>query len=134
MKEVFLIRHAKSSWDRPSLSDRDRPLNTRGKRDAPFMSGMLADLFPSMDLIISSPAKRALTTAKYFASTYQIPKKEIKIVDNLYHGDPSDITQAIQSTDEKYYRIAIFGHNPGWTYFANLVPNVRIDNIPACAS
>ena len=78
MKNLLLIRHAKSSWDDPLLSDQERPLNKRGKRDAPAMGLMLKEKGLHPDLILSSPAKRALKTAKLIAEAIDYPKKQCR--------------------------------------------------------
>jgi phosphohistidine phosphatase len=76
MKRLMLMRHAKSSWDQPDLPDFDRPLNKRGKRDAPLMARRLCELGEKPDLILSSPAERAIRTAMVVAEELGIPKKE----------------------------------------------------------
>src|SRR4051794_9695084 len=76
MKTLILVRHAKSSWDQPGVSDIDRPLNERGKSDAPQMAKRLKERNIKIDLFISSPAKRAKKTAKYFAEEYDQKKDE----------------------------------------------------------
>ena len=86
MKTLFLIRHAKSSWDDTALPDKDRPLNDRGKRDAPKMGKRLAKRDVKPDLILSSPAKRALTTAEIIAKKLDYKLKDIVVDDRLYAG------------------------------------------------
>ena len=84
MKTLILVRHAKSSWEEVGMDDAERPLNERGKKDAPQMAIRLKDKNIKVDVFISSPAKRAHKTAKYFAEEYDLSKKEILVVNKLY--------------------------------------------------
>ncbi len=112
MKTLLILRHAKSSWDNSSLADHDRPLNKRGKRDAPKMGRLLAreDLTP--DLIISSTAERALTTAEFVAISADYDN-EIQITRQLYHAGPEEYIEVLQQVDDTYRRVMVVGHNPG---------------------
>ena len=132
MKQLLLIRHAKSDWDDPSLSDFDRPLNPRGKRDAPVMATRLKDKKIKIDAFVSSPAKRAKRTATIFAEEYSIKKKNIILLDELYAAEANVFYDVIKNIDDTFDSIAIFAHNPGITDFANSLAEVRIDNIPTC--
>ena len=132
MKELILIRHAKSDWDNPSLSDFERPLNKRGRADAPLMAHRLLDKKIKIDVFISSPAKRAKKTASIFAKEYKMDKKDILFFEGLYGAEANIFFEVIGNTDEKFDKIAIFSHNPGITDFANLLCDVSIDNIPTC--
>jgi len=130
MKKLYIVRHAKSSWADMSLADFDRPLNKRGKRDAPIMAQWLLDHQGAIDHIISSPAKRAKRTAKVFAETLGV---EITYHESLYHADIEAIYSSIYAATDSFNNIAIFGHNPGFTYFANEFSGQNyIDNIPTC--
>lgn len=132
MKTLYVIRHAKSSWDNPTLSDVDRPLNNRGKKDAPAMGKRLAQRQVVPDLLLSSPAERALTTCKIIAEEIHYPSGKIKTDKNLYHAEDAEILRIIQGLDNKYACVWIFGHNPGLTDFVNLVADADIANIPTC--
>lgn len=132
MKTLLLVRHAKSDWGNPALEDFDRPLNERGKRDAPAMARRLLDKNINIDAIISSPAKRAAKTAKAFAESYDLKKSRLQFKEELYMAGPAAFTAVIESADEKFESIAVFSHNPGITGFANELTNARIDNIPTC--
>ncbi len=127
--DLFVIRHAKSSWEDFSLPDHDRPLNKRGFRDAPRMAEMLKSIFPHIDLFISSTAKRALTTANFFSTEFN---KEIIDTKNLYHANAEVYFDELMGLDTSISSVALFGHNPGITHLANLVSEVYIDNIPTC--
>lgn len=132
MKTLYLVRHAKSSWKFPEFSDHDRPLNKRGKRDAPDMGQrlVLSNILP--DLFISSTANRTFTTAQIIASKTGYTSEEIIPNSDLYHADPTEILEVIQKVDNKHESLMLFGHNPGFTWTANQLANLSIKNIPTC--
>lgn len=132
MKILILIRHAKSSWKDISVDDFNRPLNKRGKRDAPFMGKLLAGkkLFP--DLLISSPANRASATAKIIAEELDYPNEKIIWNENLYEASTNEIIKVINEVDEKYKVLLLVGHNPGLTNFSNYLSKSFKSNIPTC--
>jgi phosphohistidine phosphatase len=132
MKQLLLIRHAKSDWNDASLSDFDRPLNERGKRDAPLMAQRLLDKKIKIDAFIASPAKRAKKTACIFAKEYKREADEIIFKEKLYGALSTVFFDVISKADDKFDSIAIFAHNPGITDFANSLTDARIDNIPTC--
>ncbi len=130
MKKILFVRHAKSSWTDMKLTDKQRPLNNRGKRDAPLMAARCVEYGLKVELIISSPAVRAFNTALAFQDAYKI-MEPIQIENYLYHGDPSDFEEALCGVDDQINCVAIFGHNPGITYLANeLDSSSYIDNVP----
>lgn len=131
MKTLILVRHAKSSWDEPHLRDFDRPLNGRGKRDAPRMARYLADIGIHADLLVSSPANRAITTAKAIAGG-QPGNPEVIEEPRLFHAGASEILRVINEQPDSATTLMIFGHNPGFTDAANLLCDGDIDNIPTC--
>ena len=112
MKTLLILRHAKSSWDDPELADIDRPLNKRGKQDAPRMGKLLRseDLVP--DLILSSPARRARKTAQEVSEESGYPGK-IEVQPDFYPGDPEAYIQALRSLADEHQRVMVVGHNPG---------------------
>ncbi len=132
MKYLILVRHAKSDWGNPSLRDFDRPLNERGKKDAPEMAGRLKSKKIKIDGIYTSAAKRAAKTAKAFAETMDIKNKHFHFKEDLYLASSEIFQEVITDADNDYETIALFSHNEGITYFANRLTNVRIDNIPTC--
>lgn len=135
MKNLYVVRHAKSSWDDSSLSDFDRPLNERGKADAPRMGKRLKDKEITPDYLLSSPAKRAYSTAKRIAEALKFPKDNIKTDRKLYHADEEEILDLVRGIPDKYNSVFIFGHNPGLTDFVNTMIHDRkafIDNVPTC--
>lgn len=133
MKTVLLIRHAKSSWGDLSLPDFERPLNDRGKVDAPKMAKRIYNKGISIDIFISSPAKRAKKTAEIFAERYGTKKADIILVPELYHAGDAAFFGTISKAPRKSDSIAIFSHNPGITEFANRLTETRIDNMPTCS-
>jgi phosphohistidine phosphatase len=132
MKTLFLVRHAKSSWDDTTLSDRDRPLNGRGKRDAPKMGERLAKRDVNPDLILSSPAVRALETAEIIAKKLDYRRKDIVVDDRLYAVAADDLLDVIHKLDDKLKRVMLFGHNPELTELAHRLSN-KITDLPTCA-
>lgn len=132
MKTLLLIRHAKSSWEQ-DVRDFDRPLNERGKRDAPAMAKRLLSKNVKLDLFISSPAKRAFTTATFFAEAYEKKQKDILIIPELYEPSLIAFTTAIHNLDDAFKHVAIFSHNPGISLFANRLTITTIDDMPTCA-
>ena len=132
MKSLLLIRHAKSDWVNLNLKDFDRPLNERGKKDAPTMAKRIRDKNIVIDAFISSPAKRAAKTAGYFAEIFKLKKGDIIFQAVLYMADPSVFNKVIAATDDTYNTIAVFSHNNGITDFVNMLTDIRIDNMPTC--
>jgi phosphohistidine phosphatase len=132
MKSLIIIRHAKSSWDLSTLNDFDRLLNERGHRDAPMMAKRLLDKKIAIDAFISSTAKRAFTTASYFAEAYDVKERNIIKVSELYHAASNIFYDVIKNVDDNLNTIAVFSHNPGITDFVNQLTDVRIDNMPTC--
>jgi phosphohistidine phosphatase len=132
MKNLLLIRHAKSSWDDASLSDRERPLNKRGKRDAPYMGKLLWKTGFQPDVVLSSPAKRALKTAKLIAEEIDYPKKKIDIREDIYAQGVEALLEIVAGLDDDWERVALVGHNPALTDLANRLSGAEIDNIPTC--
>jgi phosphohistidine phosphatase len=132
MKTLYLVRHAKSSWKFPNLDDFDRPLNKRGKRDAPVMGKFLKERKILPDIIISSPAARAKKTAKIIAKALSYPKTDINFKKEIYEASAVGLLKIAAMINDKISSAMLFGHNPGMTYLANMLANVRIDNIPTC--
>ncbi len=132
MKTILLVRHAKSSWADLSLPDHKRPLNARGRRDAPYMASIAQYREGTLDLLISSHAKRAYRTAKHFRSAFRMSKDNLWKDVRLYLATPQEIITVIREIPENYAKVAIFGHNPGTTDLANLISDDRIDNVPTC--
>lgn len=132
LRNLSFVRHAKSSWEDHSLPDVLRPLNRRGQKDAPFMAAKMLSVGNHPELILTSPAVRAKTTAEIFADTFEIPRDKVVERDILYGADVRDITEVIKSIDDSVRSVFVFGHNPTMTILANAFAGVDIDNVPTC--
>jgi phosphohistidine phosphatase len=132
MKTLFLVRHAKSSWNEPGLPDKDRPLNDRGKRDAPKMGERLAKRNVKPDLILSSPARRALKTAQIIAKRLDYRLEDILVDDRLYAAEADDLLHVIRELGDKPKSVMLIGHNPELTELAHRLSN-KITQMPTCA-
>lgn len=133
MKQLLIIRHAKSDWSNPLLTDFERTLNDRGNRDAPLMAKRLKEKNIAIDTFVSSTANRALATAIYFAKAYDKKEKDILQLDELYHASVNIFYTTIESLQNKSNSVALFSHNPGITDFVNSLTKTRIDNMPTCS-
>ena len=133
MKQLLIIRHAKSDWSNPLLTDFERTLNDRGNKDAPLMAKRLKEKNIAIDTFVSSTANRALTTATYFAKAYDKKEKDILQLDELYHASTNIFYTTIESLQNKINSVALFSHNPGITDFVNSLTKTRIDNMPTCS-
>ena len=125
-RTLFLVRHAKSSRDDVTLPDKERPLADRGKRDAPLMGKRLAKRQVRPDLILSSPARRAFSTAEIIAKELNYRAKDIVVDDRLYATDAETLLGVIGELSDKLKCVMLFGHNPE---FADLAQ--RLSNEPA---
>lgn len=132
MKRLILLRHAKSSWDHAGLSDEERPLSARGKKDAPRMGRRLKKREARPQLIVSSPAKRAVKTARLVAAKLRYPKKRIRIRAQVYEANVWTLLRLIRKTPASVDSLLVVGHNPAVIGFANYVTTGSIENIPTC--
>lgn len=132
MKTIYFNRHAKSDWSNAGLRDFDRPLNARGMRDAPKMGRRLVDGQESIDLFVSSPANRAISTARIMAKEFGYDLENIVEVDRLYLPSVRDFLQSIAEIDNSCGSIILFAHNPGITDVVEYLTNESIGNIPTC--
>ena len=133
MKTLILVRHAKSSWEDPALPDKERPLNDRGEHDAPKMGKRLAQRGVEPDLILSSPAQRALTTARIIAKKLDYKRKNIVVEEGLYPGGADTLLDVIRELDDKHECVMLFGHNPGLAELAHRLAG-EITDMPTCAA
>lgn len=133
MKTLYLVRHAKSDWGKEPLADIDRHLNNRGYGDAHKMSKLMKEKKLIPDLIITSPAIRAISTALIFCRNLQLNPAEIKIEPSLYETTTKQYLHVISQTDNQYKQIMIFGHNPTITNCANSLTNSFTEEMPTCA-
>ena len=133
MKNLFLLRHAKSSWNNPTLDDRHRPLSNRGTRDAPFMGSRFLARDEFLDHIITSPATRARCTAELFAKACGFPQENIVEEADLYFTSTRSIVELIARQDEETQSLMLVFHNPDITYFVNSIDTGnQIANVPTC--
>ncbi len=133
MKRLMLARHAKSSWANPGQEDIDRPLNDRGERNAPEMGRRMLERGEVPDVVVSSPARRALATARLMAAELGIPREDIVIEDALYEASVQTWITVIAALPAGADAVLMVGHNPTLTDLANLLcREVQIDNIPTC--
>ena len=132
MKTLFLIRHAKSSWDDSTLDDHERPLNQRGKANAPIMAKRLQKLGIKPDMLFSSTAQRAASTAQVFADQLNFPQPKISYEHDLYLASAGMLQDFICKIENSLNFVLIFGHNPGLTLLVHQVWGLPIDNIPTC--
>lgn len=129
-RKLFIIRHGKSSWGNEGLDDIDRPLNERGTRSAEMMAGSLKEKGLIPGLIYSSPANRALNTALIMKRTWGLDASVLQIHDDLYMAYVSEITAVVGQAPNEVKSLAIFGHNPSFTLYANSFLNEPLDNLP----
>ena len=132
MKNLFLTRHAKSSWSNPGLADIDRPLNERGKKTAPFMGKLIVDKGEKPELLISSPANRALSTAKAFGEVMGLVENDIIVNRAIYGAGAQQLLELVQNQDDLHKSIMLFGHNPTFTSFVNMLTGSDIMNVVTC--
>ena len=132
-KILYLVRHAKSSWNDDSLSDKERPLNGRGRKSAPEMGIRMRQQGHRPDLIISSPANRAYSTACLIAKELDIDVTEIVVHENMYFAGLISMTTMLEKLDDHYQKVMIVGHNPAMTSLMNTLADTSTINMPTCA-
>ena len=133
MKKLFIIRHAKSDQSFFG-NDFERPLNERGKTDAPLMAKRLMEKQAKIDAFISSPAKRAKKTAELFAETFKKSTDEIIFISALYHATSEMFYEVVAALPDNLQSVGMFSHNPGITNFVNTLGiNNQVDNMPTCS-
>lgn len=131
MKTLYLVRHAKSSWNFDKLNDFQRPLGKRGRRDVRRMGIYVKKNVPAPDLIITSAASRAFYTALFLADAWEYPEENIIASEVLYHADVHQFESFVKEVKD-FSTVAVFAHNPGLTMFYNKLCSKLIDNIPTC--
>lgn len=129
MKNLIIVRHAKSSWDAP-VQDKDRTLSSRGINDAHLVSSHIVQYLPKTFIIWSSTAKRASETALIFTQNMSCPIESIVFKDELYTFESRELERIIKSCDDGYDCVILFGHNEAITDFVNKFGDVFIDNVP----
>jgi phosphohistidine phosphatase len=129
-RRLFIIRHAKSSWDYEGLADIHRPLSERGIRNASTMAHRLQDLGMIPELLLSSPATRALNTALIMSRVWGLPPAALQIHDAIYEAYPGDLDQVLAVASPRVKALAIYGHNPTFTMYSNQFLEKPLDNLP----
>lgn len=130
MKELLVIRHAKSSWQNPWEDDFDRPLNDRGKRDAPFMAAEIKKKEVRLDALVTSDANRAYSTCAFFSAAN--PGIPVIKESRLYQANVKHFFEVVHNLPDAYRSVALFSHNTGLTDFVNRLTKVRVDIVPTC--
>ncbi len=129
-RQLFIVRHGKSDWSDPELRDIDRPLKNRGVRNAYAMAEFIKEKGLKPELMISSPAARALNTASIFFTVLDMKADEMLVDDRMYHASPGEIIEIVTEVQDNVHSIMIFGHNPSFTGLANIFLAEHIYNIP----
>jgi phosphohistidine phosphatase len=132
VKQLILIRHAKSSLKHVGMDDFDRPLNPRGERDAPSMGERLSRAGAAPDVIVSSAARRAADTARMIAEQLGRDPAELVLDSDLYLAAPPELLEAVRRLEPRIEHAALVAHNPGITDFVNALAGTYIDNVPTC--
>ncbi|MCC4213341.1 SixA phosphatase family protein [Leeuwenhoekiella parthenopeia] len=132
MKTIYLVRHAKSSWEY-ELEDHQRPLNDRGLHDAPLMGAYIRERIELPQLVLSSDAVRAKTTAMLYLKELGIPEEELKLDNRLYDFGGTRLDKVIKSCDDGVDRLMVFGHNNALTYWVNRYGDLEIENVSTAA-
>ena len=128
MKQLILVRHAKSSWDAP-LQDIDRPLSNKGIQDAHLVSTHISNEVPKSFIVWSSIAKRAAETALIFSQNISFPFESVMIKEELYTFDERKLEKTIKSCSDEHDNLILFGHNEAITNFVNKFGSILIDNV-----
>lgn len=133
MLRLTLVRHAKSSWNDSALSDFQRPLNERGRRDAPAMAQRVRTLNCQPDRLVSSPARRAISTARTFAAILGMNDEGIELSPAIYEATPTTLLNLVRRLDSSSGHAMLFGHNPGFSEIARLLASCPFHEMPTCA-
>jgi phosphohistidine phosphatase len=133
LKILYIVRHAKSGWDNPDLSDFERPLTARGRRNANSMSALISEQNDPPTLIVSSSALRAVTTARIFSENLGLPLESMVITNALYEATTRDTLDVVHAIDDAVDSAMVVGHNPTQTAFVNFLSDKLIDEMPTCA-
>jgi len=131
MKKLILVRHAKSSW-KHNVIDHERPLNDRGLKDVDMVSRVITNDFLGVNLILSSDAMRAKTTANIFVSNIGLNKEDIFFNHDLYDFEGRSLLNVIKNCNNLVDNLIVFGHNHAITAFVNTYGSIYIDNVPTC--
>jgi phosphohistidine phosphatase len=134
MLTLYLTRHAKSSKDDPTLRDFDRPLNERGVSDAALMADVFAARGETVDRLVTSPALRALTTAKAFAKALGVKPAELELERDIYEADVTTLLHVVRNIGGQPRSAMLFGHNPGFSLFTAHLTSRSAEEMPTCTT
>ncbi len=132
MKTLYIVRHAKSSWEYEGIKDIDRPLKERGINDAYLISSVLQKKIATPDVFISSCANRALHTAMIFTYTFNFPLANLRISKSLFNFSDGYLIKTVKALDDGFDSAIIFSHDHGISDFVNKFGSVHLDNVPTC--
>ncbi|MGB5189880.1 SixA phosphatase family protein [Robiginitalea sp.] len=131
MKELILVRHAKSSWEY-DVQDADRPLGERGIADAHLIAQALENNVRGIQAIYSSPANRALHTCMILMREIGLPLASLQVIRELYDFSGEGVSAHIRSLDDSLEKVMLFGHNHAMTHIANKWGSKYLENVPTC--
>lgn len=129
---LYLVRHAKSDWDNPKLPDIERPLNKRGKKDAPKMATIFKEKNIEPQLLISSPSVRTMATARFFCKELNYDYDNVAVEKDIYLASLETLLGMVKNLDDKLDSVMMFAHNPGITELVNILAEENIANVPTC--
>tara|TARA_R100000027_G_scaffold38198_2_gene28191 strand:- start:21061 stop:21540 length:480 start_codon:yes stop_codon:yes gene_type:complete len=134
VKELYVIRHAKSGWDHPHLNDFDRQLEDRGLRDAPKVAKSLSLEWPAPEMLLVSPAVRTYQTSQFFRLEWGLPWERFFLCPEIYEANTSTLLEIVNKAASKASRIALVGHNFGVSDLVNHLCGSNIELKTACAA
>lgn len=132
MKSIYLVRHARAGWHDPSISDFERPLTNRGHEEAETMSQHLVRMGVTPDILVTSPAQRALETAEIFADAMSITRSDIVRKIEIYEGGSDELALIVQSLPDECTTAMLFGHNPVISHFVFWLTGKSVDSMETC--
>ncbi|MFV0247673.1 MAG: SixA phosphatase family protein [Tenacibaculum sp.] len=132
MKTLYIVRHAKSSWEYTGVKDIDRPLKERGINDAHLLSKILTEEIKKPDVFLSSSANRALHTAVIFCDNFDYPLSNLQIKSQLYNFSDGYLVKTVKALDDGFNSAIIFSHDHGINTFVNRFGNKTIAHVPTC--
>ena len=132
MKTLYIVRHAKSSWEYEGIKDIDRPLKKRGINDSYLISNVLKKKISCPDVFVSSCANRALHTAMIFSYTFNYPLANLKISKSLYSFSDGYLIKTVKAMDDSFDSAIIFSHDHGISTFVNKFGSISVDHVPTC--
>lgn len=132
MKTIYIVRHAKSSWEYQGIKDMDRPLKKRGINDAYLVSSILKKKILKPDAFITSSAIRALSTAVVFCNNFGFPLSRLKINKSLYNFSDGYLVKTIKALDDEFDSAIVFSHDHGINDFVNKFGSESIAHVPTC--